>query len=400
MKILLVHNFYGSSAPSGENQVFETEKNLLFQHGHVVVEFTRHSDEIRSTGAIGTLKGALATPYNPFMARSIQKKVEQFKFDVAHIHNTFPLISPSIFSAIGHSTARVLSLHNYRLLCPAAIPMRSGKICTDCLDLRSVWPAIRHGCYRNSIIATLPLAANVALHRALGTWQHEVDAFIALTDFQRSTLIAAGLPEDKVYVKPNYFPGKPTVVPWLERGSYAVFAGRLSEEKGVAALVKAWIAWGAGAPELRIIGDGPLRGELEKLATATSICFLGQLPAKETIRQIAHARLQLLPSEGFETFGLAIVEAFAVGTPAAVSNLGPLPSIVNHGINGLVFEAANPQSLLTVVRNTWQTSGLLEQLGHGARKSFETLYTEEINYACLMEIYQAAIARNNALRKE
>ena len=134
MKILLVHNFYGSSAPSGENQVFETEKNLLFQHGHVVVEFTRHSDEIRSTGAIGTLKGALATPYNPFMARSIQKKVEQFKFDVAHIHNTFPLISPSIFSAIGHSTARVLSLHNYRLLCPAAIPMRSGKICTDCLD--------------------------------------------------------------------------------------------------------------------------------------------------------------------------------------------------------------------------------------------------------------------------
>lgn len=400
MKILLVHNFYGSMSPSGENQVFATEKNLLLQHGHEVVEFTRHSDEIRSTGARGTLKGALATPFNPFMASAIKKQVEQFKPDVVHVHNTFPLISPSIFSAIGHRAARVLTLHNYRLLCPAAIPMRSGKVCTDCLDLRSMWPSIQHGCYRNSRIATLPLATNVALHRALGTWQHEVDAFISLTDFQRSTLIAAGLPCDKIHVKPNYFAGNPIVVPWPERGTYAVFAGRLSEEKGVAALVNAWIAWGADAPELRIIGDGPLRGELEKAATGSPILFLGQIPAEETIRQIARAQLQLLPSECFETFGLAIVEAFAGGTPAAVSNIGPLPTIVNHGINGVVFEAANPQSLLTVVRNTWQTSGLLEQLSHGARKSFETLYTEDINYACLMEIYQAAIERNTALRKE
>ncbi len=398
MKILLVHNFYGSSAPSGENQVFETEKNLLLQHGHEVDEFTRHSDEIRSAGVIGTLKGAWATAYNPFMARAIKKRVEEFKPDVVHVHNTFPLLSPSIFSAIGHSAARILTLHNYRLMCPAAIPMRSGKVCTDCLDLRSVWPSIQHGCYRNSRIATLPLAANVALHRALGTWQLEVDAFIALTEFQRATLIAAGLPRDKVHVKPNYFPGNPTVVPWPERGTYAVFAGRLSQEKGVVALVKAWIALGSDAPELRIIGDGLLRGELEKAAAGSSIRFLGQLPADETIRQIAHARLQLLPSEWFEGFPMVVREAFAVGTPAAVSNIGPLPSIVKHGINGVVFEAANPQSLLTTVRNVWQTPGLLEQLGTGARKSFETLYTEDINYACMMDIYQAAIKRNVALR--
>jgi glycosyltransferase involved in cell wall biosynthesis len=398
LRILLIHNFYGSSAPSGENQVFETEKNLLLQHGHEVEEFTRHSDEIRATGAIGIVKGALATPYNPFMARAIKKKVEQFKPDVVHVHNTFPLISPSIFSAIGQSAARVLTLHNYRLLCPAAIPMRDGKVCTACLDLRSVWPAIRHGCYRNSRIATLPLAANVALHRALGTWQHGVEAFIALTEFQRTTLVAAGLPGDKVYVKPNYFPGNPTVVPWPDRGTYAVFAGRLSAEKGVATLVKAWSSWGADAPELRIIGDGPLRGELEKAAAGTPIRFLGQLPADETIRQIAHGRLQLLPSEWFETFGLAIVEAFAVGTPAAVSNIGPLPSIVKYGMNGVVFEAANPQSLLTTVRNAWRTPGLLEQLGAGARQSFATLYTEDINYACLMDIYQQAIQRNAALK--
>jgi glycosyltransferase involved in cell wall biosynthesis len=399
MKILLVHNFYRSASPSGENQVFETEKNLLLQHGHEVDEFTRHSDEIRSAGVMGTLKGAMATPYNPFMARAIQKKVELFEPNVVHVHNTFPLISPAIFHAIGYKAARVITLHNYRLLCPAAIPMRNGKVCTDCLDIRSVWPSIQHGCYRNSRIATLPLAANVALHSALGTWQNEVDAFIALTDFQRTTMVAAGLPGDRVHVKPNFFPGNPPVVPWVERGEYAVFVGRLSAEKGVQSLVNAWIAWGSDAPELRIVGDGPLRTELEKTAAGSSIRILGQLPSDEAVREIAHARLQLLPSEWFEGFPMVVREAFAVGTPSAVSNLGPLPSIVSSGFNGLVFEPANPQSLLATVRQAWQTPGMLEQLGKGARESFEKHYTEDTNYACLMEIYEAAIEVRKHNRK-
>jgi glycosyltransferase involved in cell wall biosynthesis len=399
MKILLVHNFYGSASPSGENQVFETDKVLLLQHGHDVDEFTRYSDEIRSTGVFGVLKGAFATPYNPFMVQAIKKKVELFKPDVVHVHNTFPLISPAIFRGIGHQAARVLTLHNYRLFCPAAIPMRNGTVCTDCLDRRSVWPSIRHGCYRNSRLASLPLAANVALHRALGTWQNEVDAFIALTDFQRTTMVAAGLPEGRVHVKPNYFPGNPPVVPWAERGEYAVFAGRLSDEKGVRTLVNAWLAWGADAPELRIVGDGPLRTELERAAAVSNIRFLGQLSSEESIRQIGNALLLLLPSECFEGFPMVIREAFAFGTPAAVSNLGPLPSIVNSGVNGVVFEPAVPQSLLATVRRAWQTPGMLEQLGKGARESFEKLYNEDANYACLIEIYEAAIQRNAELRK-
>jgi glycosyltransferase involved in cell wall biosynthesis len=398
MKVLLVHNFYGSASPSGENQVFETEKVLLLQHGHDVAEFTRHSDEIRSTGAFGVLKGAFATPYNPFMAQAIQKKVELFKPDVVHVHNTFPLISPAIFRAIGNRMARVLTLHNYRLFCPAAIPMRDGKVCTDCMDMRSVWPSIQHGCYRNNRLATLPLAANVALHRALGTWQNEIDAFIAFTDFQRTTMIAAGLPGERVYVKPNYFPGNPPMIPWAERGKYAVFAGRLSAEKGVQALVNAWLAWGADAPELRIVGDGPLRTELEKAVAVSNIRFLGQLPSGESIRQIGNARMLLLPSECFEGFPMVIREAFALGTPAAVSNLGPLPSIVNSGVNGVVFEPSTPQSLLATVRQAWQTPGMLEQLGKGARVSFDKLYNEDTNYARLIEIYEAAIQRSAELK--
>lgn len=391
MKILLVHNYYGSSAPSGENRVVEAEKCLLLRKGHEVLEFSRHSDELRSTGLMGMIKGALATPYNPFIVRAIQKDIADFKPDVVHVHNTFPLISPSIFSAIGNRAARILTLHNYRIFCPAASLMRAGMVCTSCVDLHSTWPSIVHGCYRNSRMATLPIAANVSLHRALGTWQREVDTFITLSDFQRTIMNQAGLPLDKLHVNPNYFAGNPQVIPWHERGNYAVFAGRLTKEKGIQSLVNAWIAWGVNAPELRIVGDGPLRISLQNAASGSAIKFLGHLSYDETVKQISNAQLLMLPSECIETFGLTLVEAFASGTPAAVSNVGPLPSIINDGINGIVFEPANPQSLLSTVYNAWQTQGYLEHRGVAARNSFDTLYTEEIHYSKLLDIYNSTI---------
>lgn len=399
MKILLAHNHYGSAAPSGENQVFEAERALLQQRGHTVETFTRHSDDIRRQGAWGTLKGALATPWNHWTTVAIRRTVDAFQPDLVHVHNTFPLISPAIFHAIGHRAARVLTLHNYRLFCPAAIPMRDGRVCTDCLERRSPWPALRHGCYRHSRLATLPLALNVGLHRVLGTWSHQVDAFIALTDFQRECVIDAGLPAERVHVKPNFYPGQPTMVPWPERRPSVVFAGRLTAEKGVLALIHAWRLWGASAPELRIVGDGDLRGELERLAATAPqvpIRFLGQVTGEAAQAEIAQARLLVLPSECFEGFPMVVREAFAFGTPAAVSAIGPLPSIVRAGENGVLFAPADPSSLLESVRGVWESSGTLERLAQGARQSFETRYTEEANLERLMEIYRQAMAVSQA----
>src|SRR5690606_22412535 len=142
--------------------------------------------------------------------------------------------------------------------------------------------------------ATLPLAASVALHRWRGTWQREVEAFIALTDFQRQIMTGAGLPADKVHVKPNFYPGRPTATAWDRRADRVVFVGRLGAEKGVSDLLSAWLAWGVGAPELVIVGDGPLRAELEARAsasTAVKVRFTGQVGADEAQRWIADARL-------------------------------------------------------------------------------------------------------------
>ncbi|MBT8765791.1 glycosyltransferase family 4 protein [Metapseudomonas boanensis] len=391
IRSLLVHDYYSSEFPSGENQVFETEKHLLRSHGQEVSEFVRHSDEIRAQGSWGTVKGALATPWNPWASAALLREIERFKPDVVHAHNTFPLLSPGIFHAIGKRAARVLTLHNYRLFCPAAIPMRDGKVCTECLDKHSPMPAMIHGCYRSSRAATLPLAFSVGLHRALGTWSDQVDAYICLSEFQRGLMINAGLPSEKVHVKPNFYPGNPPVTAWAQRKPYVIFAGRLTAEKGLFSLLRAWQAWGAAAPELRLVGDGELRPELERMAAGLPVSFLGQVSAEQAQAQIAGARLLVLSSECFEGFPMVVREAFAFGTPAGVSDLGPLPTIVQHGKSGVVFQPSNPQSLLQEVRTAWETPGLLEQLGQGARAEFESQYTEEANFASLMDIYQQAI---------
>jgi glycosyltransferase involved in cell wall biosynthesis len=180
-------------------------------------------------------------------------------------------------------------------------------------------------------------------------------------------------------------------VPWAERGAYVVFAGRLGAEKGVRSLLKAWQHWGAAAPELRLVGDGELRAELEQMAAGLPVRFLGQLPAQEAQSQIANARLLVLPSECFEGFPMVVREAFAFGTPVAASRLGPLPSIVLDGQQGVLFEPAAPNDLFQKLQALWSSGAELERLGVGAHQAFLDKYTQEANYQQLMAIYQSAI---------
>lgn len=394
MRVLLVHNHYGSEAPSGENVVFEAERALLESRGHEVRTFVRHSDEIRGS-VLGLARGALATPWNPWTAARMREVLEEFRPEVVHAHNTFPLLSPSVFHAVGTRAARVLTLHNYRLFCPAAVPLRDGRACTDCLDERSVLPSLRHGCYRASRLATLPLAFGSWLHRRIGTWTSQVDAFVALSGFQRDRMVAAGLPAPLVHVKPNFYPGRPVPLPWRERRDRVVFAGRLGPEKGVDTLIRAWSLWGPDAPELHLAGDGPERSALERLVEttrATRIRFLGRLSPEEAVREIASSRLVVLPSRGVEGFPLVIREAFAFGTPVAVSDVGPLPDLVGDGESGVVFAGGAPESLLGAVRRAWEDPPLLERLAAGARRAFERSYGEGAAHELLMAVYGRAMA--------
>jgi len=404
MRILLAHNFYGSSAPSGENTVYLAELALLRAHGMKISEFTRHSDEIRKWGIIGSIKGALATPWNPFSVAKLRNVLKGKRPDIMHVHNTFPLLSPAVFYAAKNiSTATVLTVHNYRIFCAAGIPERNGTVCTECLDQCSVIPALRYGCYRNSRLATLPMIAMIALHRKLDTWGRHVDAFIALTEFQRAKLVEAGLPKDRVYVKPHFYPDPPLPAPWQDRQERVAYIGRLGAYKGVHLLVEAWRQWGEGAPALEIIGEGPERKQLEKAAAAgpwldQRITFVGQLPFPEVQARLARAKLLVLPSLCFEGFPMVIREAFALGVPVAASRIGALEQIVDHGKNGVLFTPGSPKDLLSSVKKIWKDREL-EAMATTARKTFEEKYTAETNYEELMAIYEEAIARRRTRHK-
>ena len=401
MKILLVHNFYGSSAPSGENTAYLAERELLKGHGHDIIEFTRHSDEIRESGLSGTLRGAFGTPWNPFCVRDIRRFIERERPDVMHAHNTFPLLSPAVFRAArGLSTATVLTLHNYRTFCAAGIPMRNSIPCLECIEKDSVVPAMKYGCYRNSRLATMPMAAMISLHKKLGTWKRDVDAFIAFTEFQKNKMAGGGLPEERMYIKPHFYPDPPAPMPWEDREAKIVFVGRLGWEKGVHVLVDAWQRWGHSAPTLEIIGDGPQLVKIEKMvdgaALNSKIHFFGQIPFSQTQEKMARARLLVLPSLCFEGFPMVIREAFALGVPVAGSCIGSLPGIIAENKTGRLFSPGDPADLFRVIKELWEAPQNLDQMAKRARDEFEEKYTPNKNYEQLISIYhKAIIAKKN-----
>jgi glycosyltransferase involved in cell wall biosynthesis len=394
LRVVVVHNYYGSAAPSGENNAVDAEIRMLTGAGHDVHLFSRASDQIREVGWQGLVHGGMTYTWNPFEMMRFRNFLSATRPDIVHVHNTFPLISPAIFWMIKDRAASVMTLHNYRLFCASALLLRDGVVCTKCLDEDSVRSALRYGCYRHSRLATLPVASSIAFHKGIRTWQLNVDAFIALTEFQRDTLVAAGLPADRLHVKPNFFSGSPRVVPWAERSDTALFVGRLSEEKGVEYLIRAWLELGARAPLLKIIGDGPLRADLERLARSrgpANIEFVGAATPQAVLREVAEAKMLFVPSIWFEGFPMVLLEALAAGTPCAVSNIGSPPTIIKDGMNGLVFEAHNSKAIADLCGRVWGDDVLLSRLSFGARANFESSYTEEINHRRLMEIYAAAL---------
>lgn len=389
-KILLVHNYYRSENPSGENRVFDQERDLLARNGHEIDRYIQFSDEIARKGRAYSLPLALAIPWNFSSAQEFSKKIKDFRPDIIHVHNTFPLMSPSIFYQIPAHVRVVMTLHNYRLICAAATLERSGVPCTECLDNQSSIPALRHACYRASRIKTAPLAAMISLHQILGTWRSKVDAFITLTEFQRSIFQTAGYPPERLFVKPNFHPDPGEPIPTSRRENCVLFVGRLSAEKGVLDLVRAWEILGNSAPTLKIIGDGPLRPSLKRYITRASlggkVHLLGHLSHLEAQKHMSTASLLVVPSTWFEGLPLVIVEAFSRGVPVAAANIGSLSELVTNNKNGILFRPGDPFDMVSKLNDLWG-SQKLEDIAKNARLTFTETFTEGRAYQQLANIY-------------
>jgi glycosyltransferase involved in cell wall biosynthesis len=389
-RLLLIHNYYRSGAPSGENRVFDLEVSLLKSRNHNIECLILNNDDIDFYGFFGKVGAAMLTPFNPFFLNKVKSRVIKDPPSLVHIHNTFPMISPAVLNAVEKRLPTVVTLHNYRLFCSKAIPVRDGKNCLDCLTTRSVFPALMHGCYRDNILTTMPVAMMISLHNFLDTWNRCVDAFIVLSEFQKDLMIQFGLDQSKIHIKPNFTLNTKTVIPWKKRHKDCIYVGRLSSEKGVRTLINVWKRWGVDAPSLTIIGEGNLREELESAAKGLPIHFLGQLSESNVKDEMAHSKLLIVPSECLETFGLVVVEAMSLGTPVLVSTAGALPNLVCHGSTGIVFKTQDINDLERVLRSFWIEPSILESLGHAGRSEYEEKYHENANYDALIDIYDRA----------
>lgn len=391
MKILQIHNRYRLSG--GEDRVADGEAELLSAKGHQVVRFLRENRDIAEHTCWDKLRLGIDTIWARDCARELDDVLQRERPDIAHVHNTLPRISPAAYYCCRRAGVPVVqTLHNFRLMCPSGLLSRDGRDCTECVGLPVAWPALRHACYRRSRAVTASVAIMLAVHTALRTWTRMVDVYIAVSEFERRVMLEHGLPEDKLVLVRNFVSEE--AKPASTRGSDFVFAGRLSPEKGVETLLRAWRQL-RPAPRLLVVGDGPLRKKLEREAAALpagTVCFTGWLSRESTLERIQNAYAVIVPSECFETAAISAAEAFACGVPVIASHTGTLAEVVTNGYTGRHFCRADAEDLARIVRWASANPDAIAQMGRQARLSYEARYGAEGHYHALMEIYRRAIA--------
>ncbi len=380
LRVLVAHNYYQHAG--GEDAVVANEMELLSKRGHDV---TLHSVD---NHAIADFTDKLRTfrdvAYSKSARSAFSEKIAQVRPDIVHVHNFFPLLTTSIYDACrDHRVPVVQTLHNFRITCAGALLLRDGKLCEKCVDGSPYW-GVAHRCYRGSLPGSLALARMIEANRSRGVWRNKVDAFIALSQSAKVRYGRAGVPLEKILVKPNFAPDPGPSSSSPRHG--ALYVGRLSPEKGVRELIK---AWHAVAYPLTIAGDGPLGDELRS-AAPDNVTFLGRITPEDVRVRMQESALLVSPSNCLEAFPVALAEAFAAGLPAIVSDIGSPPEIVEHGKTGLHVPVGDTQSLASAVNDLVTDPVRLKSFGKAARETYLERYTPDANYARLMDIYRHA----------
>lgn len=393
MRILVVHNRYRSEQPSGENQVVDRETALLSEAGHDVRLFERRSDDIATMSPIGKAAVPLRVPWNPEVRGELASRLRAWRPDIVHVHNTFPLLSPSVLAACAdEGVPAVATLHNYTLVCPPGTLYREGRVCTDCVGGVPL-PSVRHGCYRGSRLATVPIAVGLLANRK--RWWSQVSRLLCISGAQRDLLARAGLPERKLAVKHNFVPdpGAPRKFP----GEHVLYLGRLAEEKGVRLLMSAWDRLagdgGLGVP-LVLAGSGPLEPEVTEWARGRAdVRYLGLRGSDECRELSARAVVVVAPSTWLEAFGLVVVEAMAAGVPAVASAHGAFPELVTDGVTGLLHRPGDAASLADSLLRSTRDLRRNRTMGEAARRRYERDFSPSAGLAKLEAEYRTALTQ-------
>ncbi|WP_419999352.1 glycosyltransferase [Streptomyces boninensis] len=392
MHVLVVHNRYVSAQPSGENRVVDQETELLRSAGHRVEMFERRSDDIAAKSLLGKAAVPLLVPWNPAVRTELAARLRATRPDVVHVHNVFPLLSPAVLAACADAgVPAVATLHNYYQICPPGTLQRDGRTCTDCVGHTVPLPAVRHGCYRHSRLATVPLAVGLPLNRR--RWWRDVTRFFCISAAQRDVLVRSGMPAERLVVKHNFVPD-----PGACRegdGEHVLYLGRLAEAKGLPLLMAAWdelaVAGGIGVP-LVIAGAGPLEREVaDWAADRDDVQYVGLYDPAQCQKAIERSVAVLAPSMSLETFGLVVVEAMAAGVPTVAAAHGAFVELVEDGVSGLLHQPGDAASLADRIRRIAAEPRRNRELGLAARRRYEQGFSPAVGLKRLVDEYRTAI---------
>ena len=379
--VLVIHNRYQQAG--GEDAVVHAEIALLRQHGHRVTEFSRDNAVLANCGPARKASLFLSTTWNHRVYEELRRLIRSERPAVAHCHNLVPLISPAAYYACrAEGVPVVQTLHNFRLRCPAGTMFRGGTACRECHG--GVGRAVALGCYRGSRVQTAAMALMLKAHRRAGTFERMVDLYSAPSEFCAQRMAGNDISRDKIVVRPNFLLRDPGARHASQ--NFALFVGRLCEEKGVRQIIRAW----RSLPHipLVVVGEGPLRDEVQRTAPK-NVIFWGDLPPAETLLRMKAARFLVFPSLGYETFGMAVLEAGACGVATVGSRLGAIPELVQEGRTGLLFDPHDGDELVAKVEWAWSHPVSMNEMGAAARRQYLHHFTAETAYEGLTALYES-----------
>ncbi|MFN3257620.1 MAG: glycosyltransferase [Ilumatobacter sp.] len=376
MRVLVIHNFYRSENASGENLSVLDEIEGLRNRNWDVEVLSADSDVI-TDGDVPLADLAIRPIYSRRSVRRVRESIRRFRPHVALVENLFPLHSPWVVKTLHEAQVPVAAgVRSYRMLCAKSTLYRDGAACRACLTSRWNLPAIRHGCYQSSPIKTAPMALSLALHRSTFA---SIDRYLAVSDYVRDELIDAGFDAERIVVRPNFVddPGPPDSSP----GDGFLFAGRLTEDKGVAPMLDGWVRSEVWRHQtLHVAGTGPL-DELVREHADRGVVPLGLVPHEQILDVVRTAAVTVVPSTWPEPFGRGVIEAAARGRASLVSNGGGVASLVDDGVTGWTTEAT-PDGLADGFRRAADLEAQ-RRFGDAARRRFLERYTRDASIGVL-----------------
>jgi len=410
MKVLLVNNYYYFRG--GDCTYFFSIKKHLEANGHDVavfsmehpsnietpfnkyfVSYINYDDEVKNVTVRSGIKVLKRTVYSSESRRNIEELIEREKPDIAHIHNIHHHITPSIlFSLKKRDIPIVWTLHDYTLICPNTSFLSKERICEKCRKKRYFWPVIER-CKKESISASSVAALETITHELMHIYDM-VDLFIAPSEFVRSKFIEYGFDPRKI-LRMELFSNIELKRGDIDTGSYYMYIGRLSYEKGLKTLIGA--ASRIDSSELKIVGDGPMKEQLMKYASSIEggerIHFVGYKTMRDIVTLYDQCKFTVVPSEWYEPSGLIILESFSRGKPVIGSRIGGITELVLDTERGLLFEPGDPEDLRAAIRFLLANPDLIKEMGENARNYVRKMHNPHDHYKKLLDIYESVLAR-------